>query len=150
MNIAKKSLPLTDHDPFEVFFDGDCPLCKREIEMIRNKDKGADLVLTNIAAKNFQPTDRPLETLMREIHGRYPNGQYVTGVEVFREIYQRIGFGSIVKTTRWPVVRQILDLGYRVFARLRFYFAIRRIKKGNPNCRLTDGTSATSCGHDTV
>ncbi len=31
-------MPSTN-DQFEVFYDGKCPLCRREIEMVRRKDK---------------------------------------------------------------------------------------------------------------
>lgn len=142
MNFPKNTTENRSKAQFEVFFDGDCPLCKREIEMIRRHNKRGELLLTDIASPDFQSADRSLESLMKEIHGRYPDGRYVTGVEVFREIYQRIGLGPLVKTTRWPVIRQTLDLVYRVFARVRFYFAMRRIRKRNPTCKLSDGKPA--------
>lgn len=116
---------------FEVFYDGDCPLCRREIEMIRRKDSGNSLLLTDISSLSFKPTTHSLETLMKEIHGKYDDGTYVTGVEVFREIYQRIGFGVLVKPTRLPLVRNVLNLFYSLFAKIRFASAMRRIKKAD-------------------
>ncbi len=114
---------------FEVFFDGQCPLCKREIDMIRRKDRSGKLILTDISSAGFEPGEYSLETLMREIHGKLPDGTYVTGVEVFRQIYQRIGFSGLVAPTRLPVIRQFLDLGYRCFAYLRFKHAMHRLSK---------------------
>lgn len=102
----------TPSETFEVFFDGECPLCKREIEMIRRQDKSKKLRLTDISQSNFSSDDFSLDTLMREIHGRMPNGEYVKGVEVFREIYHRIGFSGIVASTRLPVIRELLDVAY--------------------------------------
>lgn len=124
---------------FEVFFDGQCPLCKREIEMIRRQDKSKKLELTDISRSDFSSDDFSLDTLMREIHGRMPNGEYVKGVEVFREIYQRIGFSGIVASTRLPVIRQLLDVAYRCFAFLRFKHAMHRLKKSEVE------NSANSC-----
>lgn len=66
---------------------------------------------------------------MREIHGRLPSGEYVKGVEVFRQIYQRIGLGGLVAPTRLPGVRQLLDLAYRGFAFFRFKHAMHRLNK---------------------
>lgn len=66
---------------------------------------------------------------MRQIHGRYSDGQYVTGVEVFREIYSRIGFERLVAPTRWFIFGPLLDVGYSLFAWLRYHHAMRRIKK---------------------
>ena len=129
---------------FEVFFDGDCPLCRREIDMVRRLDKSDRLILTDIASPSFVATDVSLDTLMREIHGRFPDGDYVTGVEVFRQIYDRIGFSFLVVPTRWPVVRHALHPMYRFFAYFRFQLAKRRMSRANchqNSCQRT--TNAT-------
>ena len=114
---------------FEVFYDGECPLCRKEIEMIRGKDKRNRLCLTDISVDGFHLEGYSNETLMREIHGRRADGSFVKGVEVFREIYDRIGFSSFVSPTRLPIVRHLLDLGYWLFAKLRFAHAMHRAKK---------------------
>ena len=125
-----------DFSVFEVFYDGQCPLCKREIDMVRRKDKHDRLKLTDIAASDFQKVaGKDLPELMKEIHGRDVNGEFVTGVDVFREIYSRLGFGWLVKVSRLPVLRQILDVGYRVFAYLRFKHASRRMKRAGIDCQ---------------
>jgi predicted DCC family thiol-disulfide oxidoreductase YuxK len=48
----------------EVFYDGDCPLCVREIRMLRRKDRAAKIVFTDIAAPTFDPASsaRPWPT----------------------------------------------------------------------------------------
>lgn len=122
--------------PFEVFYDSHCPMCKSEIEMIRRKDKQSQLKLTDISAEDFNAssTGRTLDELMREIHGRYADGTIVIGVEVFREIYGRLGFGFLVKPTRWPIIRWPMDLGYRLFAGFRYRAALKRYNKGS--CEL--------------
>jgi len=56
---------------------------------------------------------------MAEIHGRLPDGNWVTGVEVFRQLYTCAGFGPPVLLTRMPLIRNLLDLGYRIFAEHR-------------------------------
>lgn len=123
-------------DPFEVFFDGQCPLCKREIDMIRGKDKQNRLVLTDISAPEFQPEGRSLETMMKQIHGRKSDGEYVTGVQVFREIYQRLGFQKSVWFSQLFGVRHLLNLGYRFFAFLRFQHAKHRMNSTDcDSCR---------------
>ena len=124
------------HSIFEVFYDGQCPLCKREIDMIRRKDKHGRLKLIDIAAVNFQlPAGKDLHGMMKEIHGRNANGDYVVGVDVFREIYSRLGFGWLVKISRFPILRQALDVGYRIFAYLRFKHAKRRMKRAGIDCQ---------------
>ena len=121
---------------FEVFFDGQCPLCKREIEMVRRKDKLGLLRLTDISTAEYQTlAGKELIDLMKEIHGRYADGTLVTGVEVFREIYRRIGFGWLVSVSRLPVLKQLLDVAYCVFAYFRFRHASARLKRNGIDCR---------------
>jgi len=50
---------------------------------------------------------------------RMPDGTLVEGVEVFRRLYAAVGFGPLVALTRLPGVAQLLDLGYRWFAKNR-------------------------------
>ena len=130
--ISLKAISLSnDQQPFEVFFDSQCPLCRREIEMIRNKDKRGQMKLTDISAADFDPsyTGRTLDELMREIHGRYADGEMVVGVDVFREIYGRLGFGWLVKPTKLPVIGWVMNQGYNIFARLRYRSALKRYNK---------------------
>lgn len=121
----------------EVFYDGDCPLCLREINMLRRKDKQDRIRFTDIAAAGFDPGQFGLDmpTMMAEIHGRLPDGRFITGVEVFRHLYTAVGFPRLVAMTRWPVVRQGLDVAYSVFAKLRPMLPGRRCKPDG-ECRV--------------
>ncbi len=131
---------LSDIDPtweFEVFFDGDCPLCRREIDMIRRKDKSDQIRFTNIADPEFDADSIGVshEDLMAEIHGRMSDGQIMKGVEVFRQLYSRIGFGTLVSLSRWPGVRHLLNGGYLLFAKNRLRFT-GRCAASNGVCKL--------------
>ena len=115
-------------EQFEVFYDENCPLCRREINFIRKRDRDGKLRLTDISAEAFDPasTGKTLDDLMREIHGRYSDGTLITGVEVFREIYCRIGFGKLVLPTRIPGITWVMDRCYNEFAALRYRSAMKR------------------------
>lgn len=115
---------------FEVFYDESCPLCRREINFIRKRDRNDLLLLTDISAADFDPqtTDRTLDELMREIHGRHADGTFVIGVDVFREIYTRIGWGKLVLPTQIPGISWILDRFYDFFAKFRYRSAMKRIE----------------------
>lgn len=106
---------------FQVFFDGDCPLCKREIDWLKKRDKDRQIDFVDIAAPQFDASTlgKTYDELMAEIHGRTSDGQWVIGVEVFRHLYQAAGFNLPVRLSRLPLIRTGLDLGYRVFARYR-------------------------------
>lgn len=105
----------------EVYYDGDCPLCLREIRLLQRLDRRGRIRFTDIAAPGFDagPTGLTWQELMDRIHGRLPDGTLIEGVEVFRRLYAAVGFGRLVAATRLPGVSQLLGLGYRLFARNR-------------------------------
>jgi predicted DCC family thiol-disulfide oxidoreductase YuxK len=105
----------------EVFYDGACPLCLREIRMLRGRDRRQRIRFVDIAADGFDAASVGLtwDTLMARIHGRLPDGTLVEGVEVFRRLYAAVGFGPVVALTRLPGVKQLLDLAYQAFAKNR-------------------------------
>src|SRR5262245_24627302 len=97
---------------FEVFYDGDCPLCKREIGMLRWLDRRRRVLFTDIADPAFraEAVGKTFDELMDQIYGRLPDGTLVTGVEVFRRLYAAVGLGPIVWLTRWPGISHLLDV----------------------------------------
>lgn len=111
---------MTDFD-IEVFYDGDCPLCVREMRLLRRLDKRERIRFVDIAAESFDRSSVGVtwEALMDRIHARLPDGTLVEGVEVFRRLYAAVGFKSLVALTRLPGIAQLLDLGYRWFAKNR-------------------------------
>ena len=128
---------------FEVFFDGECPLCRREIDMIRRKDKRDVLLLTDISAQGFELEGFTQSELMKEIHGRKADGSFVKGVEVFRQIYRRLGFERTVRATRFPLIKHVLNFGYWIFAKLRYAHAMHRAKR-----QAKIGCDSNSCPTD--
>ncbi|HYO95489.1 MAG TPA: DUF393 domain-containing protein [Polyangiaceae bacterium] len=118
---ASATIPALDNPAFEVFFDGECPLCQREIRLLRRLDRGGRLLFTDIAAPSFDAAalGLPHSTLMARIHGRLPDGTLVEGVEVFRRLYSAVGFRWLVALSRWSWVSRALDLAYTWFARNR-------------------------------
>ena len=123
----------------EVFYDGECPLCMREIDMLRGRDRAKRIVFTDIASPTFDPASVGLDhdALMKRIHARLPGGELIEGVEVFRRLYAAVGFGPLVAVTRVPGVSHALDLAYTWFAKNRLRLTGRCVK-------ADDGTCSTS------
>ena len=121
----------------EVFFDGDCPLCRREINQLRRWDRDGRIRFTDIATPDFDAAEVgvPHAELMARIHARLPDGALVEGVEVFRRLYAAVGFGPLVAVSRWPGITQTLDWAYGVFAKNRLALTGRRC---DGQCALPD------------
>lgn len=122
-----------------VLFDGECPLCAREIAMLRRLDRGRGRIgFDDIAAPGFDAGRygaRP-DALMARIHGALPDGRLLEGMEVFRRAYAAVGLGWALAWTRWPVLRPLADAGYRWFARNRLRLTGRDGECAGGRCAL--------------
>ncbi len=112
----------------EVFFDGDCPLCTKEINLLRWMDRRGRILFTDISRPEFDANAFGLtqDEVMARIHGRLPGGEIIEGVEVFRKLYGAVGFGPLVVLTRIPGISHGLDVLYRFFAKHRLALTGRR------------------------
>jgi len=105
----------------KLLFDGECPLCMREIALMSRFNGRGRLALEDIAAAGFDPGRYGLTQaeVMGHIHAVLPDGRVVTGMEAFRRSYAALGLSWLLGATAWPGLRQVADLGYAWFARNR-------------------------------
>jgi predicted DCC family thiol-disulfide oxidoreductase YuxK len=128
---------------FRVFYDAECPLCAREIALIRRIDRGRGQVdLVDLSAPDFDASHFGLEqgTIEARIHGQWPDGRIVEGVDVFVALYEAVGLGWITAPAKWPGFRWLLDRAYLWFARNRLRLTGRTPK----TCSLPEVGSAVS------
>jgi predicted DCC family thiol-disulfide oxidoreductase YuxK len=121
-----------------VLFDGECPLCSREVRFLARRDRGRGrIAFQDLADPAFDPRVHGLDRAraMARIHGVLPGGQVVEGVEVFRRAYAAVGLGWLLAWTRWPILRGLADAAYRVFARNRLRWTGRTAGCQNGACR---------------
>src|SRR5579862_4847317 len=106
---------------FKMLYDGECPFCLREVRWLRRRNHRGHLAFEDVSTSDFDPTPyrATREELLGVIHGVFPDGKVVSGVEVFRQAYRAIGLGWLLAPTGWPGLRWIFDRLYRVFARNR-------------------------------
>lgn len=122
-----------------VLYDGECPLCSREVRLLQRLDRGRrQIQFEDITRPNFDPTVYGLDArqVMARIHGTLPDGSVVEGVEVFRRAYAAVGLGWLVAPTRWPGLRHLTDLAYRVFARNRLRWTGRESACEDGSCEI--------------
>lgn len=105
----------------EMFHDGACPLCAREVRWLQRLDRQRRIRFTDIAAPSFDPSSvgRTRDELMDRIHGRLPDGRVIEGVEVFRQVYAAAGLPRLAAVSRVPGVSHLLEAAYRLFAKNR-------------------------------
>ena len=110
-----------------VFYDSLCPVCNTEVKFIRRRDQMRgnsidfiDITDPNFTAENYGFT---LQEAVASMHGLDAQGKIITGVEVFRQMYAAVGLGWVLSFTRLPIIRNLANLGYKIFAYFRPRFS---------------------------
>ncbi|SBO42495.1 thiol-disulfide oxidoreductase DCC family protein [Cyanobium sp. NIES-981] len=111
----------------EILYDGGCPLCLREVRLLRHRDRqrhGAQPVLAfvDVDAAGYDPREHggiTYRQAMERIHAISADGAVLTDVEVFRRAYALVGLGWLYAPSRWPLLRPLVDGVYRLWAAWR-------------------------------
>lgn len=105
-----------------VYYDGGCPICSREIETYRKKDKNERIIFEDISAPDFDPIEYGLDPkkIHKKMHARTPDDKIVTGVNAFITIWREIeSLKFLVPLAQFRPIYLILSVGYWCFAKLR-------------------------------
>jgi len=104
----------------KLLYDGECPLCLKEVGFLSKKDGGRGIVnLVDIADQDYDPQDNAgidFATAMGRIHAILPDGTVIKNVEVFRRVYEELGIGWMYAITKLPIVGAIADWVYGIWA----------------------------------
>ncbi|KJH71375.1 thiol-disulfide oxidoreductase DCC family protein [Aliterella atlantica] len=104
----------------KLLYDGECPLCLREVNFLRKRDAGRGIVaFVDIADDFYNPDENggiDYTTAMGRIHAVLPDGSVVKNVEVFRRVYEALGMGWVYAITKLPVIGAIADTLYGIWA----------------------------------
>jgi predicted DCC family thiol-disulfide oxidoreductase YuxK len=134
---------MTDETRLTVFYDGACPLCRREVATYRRLDAEGRIAWRDVAESGEALAAlgvTPRAALAR-IHARQPDGALITGAAVFVAMWRRLPY------FRWlaPVAgaRPVLAGLERAYV----WFARRRGRlTGRDACGPSDGgAGGTRC-----
>lgn len=118
-------------EEINIIYDSKCNVCKLEIDFLRRRDLArnngkARLKFTDLEGETgeYDSTDPSnagitYEVGMTSMHGVNPDGTVMTGVPVFRKAYDQVGLGWLFAITKIPLVKQLSDNIYNIFARYR-------------------------------
>jgi predicted DCC family thiol-disulfide oxidoreductase YuxK len=101
-----------------VWYDGACPLCIREIAMMRRLDRAGQIHFVNVADPNAScPLDRTL--LLARFHAS-ENGVILSGAAAFAAMWRAIPLlRPLGLAARSPIILALLERGYLLFLRIR-------------------------------
>ena len=119
--MARTSYNKSDQYPLTVFFDGDCPICRREISLMEWLNRKGKLRFVNFADPCYDETSYGFtrSELGRVIHAQWANGSVITELEVFRSMWAAVGLTVLTRLSRLSFLERMLIRAYKWFARNR-------------------------------
>ncbi|WP_372738795.1 thiol-disulfide oxidoreductase DCC family protein [Neptunomonas sp.] len=124
-----------------VFYDGSCPLCRKEINHYRRIDAGQKIEWLDISknADRLQAYGIEYKNAMQRLHSIDASGKKVTAVAAFLLIWDNLDYYRyLAKTVRILKLQIVLEIAYQKFAKWRFK---RRCAghckvRGSDNCEI--------------
>jgi len=103
-----------------LFYDGNCPLCTKEIEILRKLQRGG-LIFADIHQQTPENTVLPShEALLRRLHLRTSTGEWQTGLRATARAWSHTGIGFLFRPLLWPVIYPFADRIYQRWADRRY------------------------------
>lgn len=103
-----------------LFYDGQCPLCAREISTLRKLQRG-HLIFADIHDQRHSSNNLPSrEALLRRLHLMTWTGEWVTGLHANVRAWSHTPFGFLFKPLLWPGIHTIASRIYERWADRRY------------------------------
>lgn len=122
LNRISSANPMTPDSRCTVYFDGNCPICSREIATYR-RSRGSETLVWIDASRCEEAAlrgDLDRASALQRFHVRGPDGTLIAGAAAFVEIWKRLpAFSRLARLCSGPRVLAILDALYDGFLRLR-------------------------------
>ena len=102
-------------------YDGGCPLCLRETNFLKKKDKKNFINFVDIS-KNYIPENFEnisYKQAMATLHGILGSGEIIFGVDVLAYSYELVGLGWIYSPTKLPIISDFIRFLYKYWAKYR-------------------------------
>ncbi len=107
--------------PIKLLYDGQCPICRREVRWLRRTDRQSRIIFVDISAADFRPEIYGLDraSVQGVLHAILPDGRVVRAMDAVRVAYTAVGKRWLAALTGWPIFRPVFDALYRLFAKNR-------------------------------
>lgn len=118
-----------------VFYDGQCPLCVKEMRQLYRYDKQSqqlrfeDLNQADISER-YSALDR--QKALDILHVQNAQGEWLLGVDANIALWQAVKRKRWLRVLRWPLLAPIADWAYLRFANNRY--TLSRLVTGQSRC----------------
>lgn len=101
-----------------LFYDGACPMCSKEINFLR-RNADADITFIDISSINKEAGIPSYDELMRILHYQDCQGNWHLGLDATLGAWRHTPYSGFIVWMRWPIIRNIADAVYNVWAEKR-------------------------------
>ncbi|MBV2119977.1 MAG: DUF393 domain-containing protein [Candidatus Thiodiazotropha sp. (ex Ctena orbiculata)] len=117
----KQSLPVREagrSQRLRVWYDSECPLCRREIDLLRRLDSEQSVHFVKIEGCSTLPLER--EQLLSRLHVQQSDGRIFSGAEAFAAIWRKLpGLKMLGYVAQWKPAGDFLEWLYGKFLKHR-------------------------------
>ena len=116
-----------------VFYDGECPVCRVEVDFYSRIDtaKAIDWIDITQLTDSALPVGKTRQALLGRFHVcDEQTGAWHVGVDAFAHIWRQLpGFRRAAFVFGVPGLRQLAELGYRAFLKWQRWHRVRRAEQ---------------------
>ena len=105
-----------------VYYDGACPLCKREISWYRQQRGANNIKWQDVSQSTSDKVAPDLSTCdaLERFHIRNADGEVISGALAFAELWLKLPkFKLLGVLVKLPMVSHVAEVAYRLFLKIR-------------------------------
>lgn len=107
-------------DGLTVFFDGSCPLCRREIGIYQSLQADQAVAWQDVSAPTSALAAQERQALMARFHVQLSDGRLLSGAQAFVALWAQLpGWRYLAKFAAIPGITPLMELLYRGFLKVR-------------------------------
>lgn len=105
---------------FTVYFDGSCPLCRREIALYRRLPQAESMAWVDVSEGANLGSELSCQAAMARFHVRDAQGRLFSGAAAFSQMWRLFpGWRWLGYLSALPPLSWLFELAYRLFLPLR-------------------------------
>ncbi len=101
-----------------LYYDGSCPLCRREIDKLSQYSKSVETVDIHTLENFSNLPDK--NALLQQLHLKTAQGEWLIGVDANIAAWKQTPFYWLWRLLKLPLVHPVADKAYGFWARWRF------------------------------
>ncbi len=103
-----------------LYFDGSCPLCSKEIMLLKKLTKDS-VNFANIHSIDYPNNKTPTkDNLLKRLHLQKRCGKWLIGLDATIAVWSHTNYGFLFKILKWPIICPIANRIYKHWANKRF------------------------------